>query len=193
MEEKETDETPSGNPEQEMPEQAQQDFGQQPQGQYMGEPQMQQPYMGEPQMQGQFMGNPYMGGYYNPYMYPPPGYPPMQGYMPYPPYPPYMPPYPPQYGFQPAPPPQQGEHCGHHQQEDPMGGIMGMFGQMIEGNPQLAEVGRMVNATGSDFIKGLVMGAGLAMLLSSESVRSSLSDILGKTIGMFTEDSEEQI
>jgi hypothetical protein len=169
VEEKETDETP---------------------GQQEAEEQMQNPYMGEPQMQQPFMGNPYM---YNPYMYPPPGYPPMQGYMPYPPYPPYMPPYPPQYGFQPAPPPPQDEHCGHHRQEDPMGGIMGMFGQMIEGNPQLAEVGRMVNATGSDFIKGLVMGAGLAMLLSSESVRSSLSDILGKTVGMFAGDSEEQI
>ena len=160
-------------------------------GQQEAEEQMQNPYMGEPQMQQPFMGNPYM---YNPYMYPPPSYPPMQGYAPYPPYPPYMPPYPPQYGFQPAPPPpQQGEHCGHHQQEDPMSGIMGMFGQMIEGNPQLSEVSRMVNATGSDFIKGLVMGAGLAMLLSSESVRSALSDILGKSVSMFTEDSEEQI
>lgn len=179
MEEKETNEMPSGNPEQ-----AQQGYGQEAQGQYMGEPQMQQP----------FMGNPYMGGYYNPYMYPPPGYPPMQGYAAYPPFPPYMQPYPPQYGFQPAPPPPQGgEHCGHHQQEDPMGGLMSIFGQMIEGNPQLAEVGRMVNATGSDFIKGLVMGAGLAMLLSSESVRSALTDILGKATGMFTEDSEEQI
>jgi len=158
-------------------------------GQQEAEEQMQNPYMGEPQMQQPFMGNPYM---YNPYMYPPP-YQPMQGYAPYPPFPPYMPPYPPQYGFQPAPPPPQGEHCGHHHQEDPMSGIMGMFGQMIEGNTQLSEVSRMVNATGSDFIKGLVMGAGLAMLLSSESVRSALSDILGKTVSMFTEDSEEQI
>lgn len=150
-------------------------------------------------------GNPYANGYYNPYMYPPQGFQPMYGYVPYPPqmtpYPPYgYPPYPPQYGYQPYPPqfhhqPHQPHHdeCHGQGQEDPMNGLFGMFGQMIENNPQLSEVSRMVNATGSDFMKGLVVGAGVAMLLSSESIRSALTDILGKATGMFTEETEEEI
>jgi len=153
---------------------------QQPDQPFMGQPYMGQPYMMPP------MGQPYMvppmG--YNPYMMPPMPYPVMPGYMPYPP----------QQGYMPEPPSQEPQHqCGHHQEADPFGGLMGMFGEMIGNNPQLNAVGKMVESTGSDFMKGLVVGAGVAMLLSSETVRTAITDILGKSVSMFTDEQEESI
>lgn len=169
------------------------------------EPEHQAEYQAGPQFEGpQMSAGPQMPGGFYPY--------PGQPYMPYPPMPPqgYMPyPYPPQYAHpqmppQPGPyqmPPQPGpfqpqyggpggEHNCSHEAEDPFGGILNMFGQMLGQNEQLSAVSKAVNSTGSDFLKGLLVGAGVAMLLGSETVRGALTDIIGKSVNLFDEEPE---
>ena len=139
-----------------------------PQQPYMPNPQQMMPPQGFPY----YMQQPAYGYMPQPMMYPQQPVMPPQGYYPQEPV---------QHGYQ--PPQAGGEGCGHHQEMDPLSGVMGMFGDMLGNNPQLNEVSKMVNSTGSDFLKGMLVGAGVAMLMSSETVRSALTDIFTKTLG----------
>ena len=153
---------------------------------YMGQPA--QPlmqgavYMGQP-AQPPMQGAVYMGQ---------PAQPPMQGatYM----YPsqqamnrpvmphyaaPMMPPAMPQEGKA----KQEGHACnGGDRNED--AGIFGMIKQMVDQNPQLSSLSQYANVTNSEFIKGLLLGAGVALLLSNNTVK----DLLGGFVsGLFGE------
>ncbi|WP_265821790.1 hypothetical protein [Geovibrio ferrireducens] len=155
----------------------------------------------------EFTGMPEYGFQQLPYghMPPPPppygyGFMPPQppyGYMPQMPYG-YMPPPPPPYGYMPPQPPygympqmpHGAQHTEHHG-EDPFGMIFGKFGDMIKENPNLSAVGKIADASGSDFIKGMLIGAGVAMLFSNDSIKDSLMSIFSKTLGGMTDDAEE--
>ncbi|GAB1535096.1 hypothetical protein ADMFC3_07270 [Geovibrio sp. ADMFC3] len=161
----------------------------------------------------EFMGQPDFGFQQPPYGYMPPPPPPPYGYMPMPPQPPYgympqqmpygyMPPPPPPYGYMPQQPPYgympQMPHEPHHQHheeqhhpEDPFGMIFGKFGDMIKENPHLSAMGKFADASGSDFVKGMLIGAGVAMLFSNDSIKDSLMSIFSKTLGGMTDDAED--
>lgn len=76
--------------------------------------------------------------------------------------------------------------CSHdHKQEDPFGGMFGMFGEMVDNNPNLSALNKMVGATNSDFLKGAMLGAGLTLLLTSDGVKEMLSGLFAGTMDMF--------
>ncbi|QAR32904.1 hypothetical protein EP073_05640 [Geovibrio thiophilus] len=158
----------------------------------------------------EFTGMPEYGFQQQPYGYMPPPPPPPYGYGYMPPQPPYgympqmpygyMPPPPPPYGYMPQQPygympqmPHEAHHGNHqeHHGDDPFGMLFGKFGDMIKENPHLSAVGKIADASGSDFVKGMLIGAGVAMLFSNDSIKDSLMSIFSKTLGGMAEDAEE--
>lgn len=83
----------------------------------------------------------------------------------------------------------KGEHscnCGGHNNED--AGIFGMIKQLVDKNPELSSLSAYANATNSDFIKGLLIGAGVALFFSNSTVQDSIAGLFsgifgGKEIG----------
>jgi hypothetical protein len=57
--------------------------------------------------------------------------------------------------------------------------LFGMFGDMINNNPNLSSLNKIVGSTNSDLLKGVLIGAGLSMLLSSDFVKEMLQGVLG--------------
>jgi len=162
--------TPQGQPYMQMPQQPMYQQAPQPESAY-------QPMYGAPQ------GQPYMQMPQQP-MYqqapqPEPAYQPMYGAPQGQPY------------GQPQMGPQGGQSgCSHHAPEDPFGGMFNMFGEMVNNNPNLSSLNKMVSVTNSDFLKGALLGAGLTLLLTSDGVKDMLSGLLAGTMNMFGDEKE---
>ena len=192
--------TPQGQPYMQMPQQPMYQQAPQPESAYQpmyGEPQG-QPYMQMPQ-QPMYQQAPQPESAYQP-MY---GEPQGQPYMQMPQQPMYQqapqpePAYQPMYGApqqpygQPQMGPQGGQSgCSHHAPEDPFGGMFNMFGEMVNNNPNLSSLNKMVSVTNSDFLKGALLGAGLTLLLTSDGVKDMLSGLLAGTMNMFGDEKE---
>ncbi len=80
-------------------------------------------------------------------------------------------------------PPAQEEHscgCGGGKED---AGIFGMIKQMVDNNPQLSSLTQYANATNSELIKGVLLGAGIALLLSNTAVKESLGGMVSGLFG----------
>jgi hypothetical protein len=162
-----------------------------PEGYMYQAPQMPQAPQGQPQMQMPNMGQPMMGAPVPPQFM---GQPQMPPQMPFMGQPMMGAPIPPQFMGQ----PQQGGSkggsgggCSHdHQSEDPFAGMFGMFGEMVNNNPNLSALNKVVGATNSDFLKGAMIGAGLTLLLTSDGVKDMLAGLFAGTMDMFNDEED---
>jgi len=114
---------------------------------------------------------------------------------------PMMPPQQPMYGYMPQMPPQMppqdkgksGGGCSHDheaQAGDPFGGMFGMLEGMIDKNPNLSTLSKIAGIANNDFLKGVMLGAGITLLLTSDGVKDVMGGLFSGAMNMFNEDEE---
>jgi hypothetical protein len=62
-------------------------------------------------------------------------------------------------------------------------GIFGMIKKMIDNNPQLSSLSHFAHSANSDLIKGMLLGAGLALLLSNTTMQNTITGFLSGLLG----------
>lgn len=112
-----------------------------------------------------------------------------------------MPQYPPQYGPQ-ATQPQYGPQYAQaptqppiQNQTDPRGEnrygeLYGLIQEAAEGNPDVSRFLNFFQSTSSDFWKGALVGAGLTLLLTNDTVKGAIAGGVSGLMGMFDGNAE---
>jgi hypothetical protein len=139
------------------------------------------------------------GGPQAPNMGPQPGAMPHMGYQPHPGQMPHGG-YQPHPGFQPG---QEGNPytCGHDTSHGPghpkhdahqYGQFMGIVNDIANGNADPSKIMSMLGSIDGQFWKGALVGVGVTLLLTNDTVKSTLMGALAGVMGTFTKETEEK-
>lgn len=147
---------------------------------------MQPPQMPPPN--GQQPGPVYPGGVAGPAYAPYP--PPYQTAQPGQPYQAYQP-YQPNPGAMPPPPFPGAPAADNKSQENRYGELYGLISEAANGNADVSSFMRFFQSTSSDFWKGALVGAGLALLLTNDTVKSAIAGSFAGLWGLVGNKAEE--